>query len=702
MGRACAANRQQNSARQSTPRRDAAFVLVPGPWKYSGTRQFERKPKGMKPFKFSVICTVAPVLAAAVLAAAAVRAQGVSAYIPLNLEPEMERQIERVLILADEPILKRPFPVALVELALPAACKADKALCTRVKKYLERYSRDYALTHGSVTGSIAHGADDVVANNHGLPMRSNWEVSAQGYVQPNDYLLASAGVIAYDGRTLPTGSAISLGTNWAQLDIGYRDHWFSPMTDSSMMISTEAPTMPSITLSNYEPLTRLGFQYEFFLAKMSTSDNILSNGQGTSGVRTGNPKLFGAQLSVEPFSGWSLGVNRTLQYGGGGLPDSVRFLAKDFFKPAGQSQLLSNQEASYISRFIFPGKTPFAVYFEYAGEDTSDGGSYLLGNVSQSAGIDFPKIGRYFDLTYEFSEWQNSWYTNSTFLDGRVNDHLVLGNWGADQRIFNDGVGARSQMLRLGWEPPFTGYMEGRVRYLINQEYGAFAYRHYSDFTLRYSRPWDELTVGGEALAGSDVFGKSFVRLSGFVRYGGEQHSRGYDADDEGGTDSHDEHRGELFVDAGVNANQVRIDLQKGLPVTTSRAAVGPHLGLGARRAVSENNDLGVRVEYDGDVDGHGLIGFRAVDYRHRFGDSFALGLFAGVARYDLVTPAYSLYGGLGGQWRNVLPKWDLGVDFRYAQNVARDHVLASDPVGLRAESFYKIETGLFYVTRRF
>jgi len=46
-------------------------------------------------------------------------AAGVSSYLPLNLEPEMERQIERVLILADEPILKRPFAVALVEDALP-------------------------------------------------------------------------------------------------------------------------------------------------------------------------------------------------------------------------------------------------------------------------------------------------------------------------------------------------------------------------------------------------------------------------------------------------------------------------------------------------------------------------------------------------------------------------------------------------------
>jgi hypothetical protein len=670
----------------------------------------------------SRIKALRPEIAFACLLAAltpAALAGGVSAYLPLNLEPEMERQIERVLILADEPILKRPFAVALVEDALPQACKVDKPLCTKVQRYLQRYSRDYAVTHASATGAVTHDATGVIVpNEHGLPASSPWELSAQAFVQPNDYLLLSGGAIAYQGRTVPTGSMLSFGFNWAQLDIGYRDHWLSPATDSSMLISTEAPTIPSVTLSNSEPLTRLGFQYEFFLARMAqvgkpeqTGNNILYNGVGS----IGNPRLFGTQLSIEPFPGWSVGINRLLQYGGGsGLPDSATFLLRDIFVPSGLSQTQGNQQASYVSRFLFPGKTPFAVYFQYAGEDNSDGGSYLLGNAALTAGIDIPRLGRYFDVTYEFSEWQNLWYVHNIFLEGTTNYGLVEGNWGADQRNFGDGVGARTQMLRVGWEPPFGGYLEERVRTLANQSYfggdsrtysaanPAFPYHRYYDYTVRYSRPWKDLTVGGELLGGRDVDGQSFTRLSGFVRYGGDERTRddgSLDEDSYGG--GPDEHGSERFVDAGINVNRVRTDLEPGIPITTSNVGVDPHFGLGARRAVSTNNDLGVRLEVD-EVDGHSLIGVRALDYRYRFTNDFALGLFAGYARYNLATPAYSIYFGTGAVWRDILPKWDLGLDLRHAQNIARDHVLASDPQGVRPDSFYKIDTGLLYLSRRF
>jgi hypothetical protein len=308
---------------------------------------------------------------------------------------------------------------------------------------------------------------------------------------------------------------------------------------------------------------------------------------------------------------------------------------------------------------------------------------------------------------------------HSIFLDGMTNYGLVLGTWGADQRFFGDGVGARSQMLRIGWEPPFGGYLEARARTLANQSYYGgdsrqytpgeplpFPYYHYYDVSLSYSRPWNGVTVGAQATAGRDVDGDSFTRFAAFVRYGGDARSRADDPapDEEDAEDAKpDTHGAEWFVDAGVSANRVRLDLDGSAPITTS-SSFGPHLGLGARRAVSTWNDLGVRLEVDG-VQGHSLIGVRAIDYRHRFGDGFALSLFAGADRYDLATPAYSIYYGAGVEWRNffgALPGWSLGLDYRHGQNIARDHVLPSDPQGPRPESFYKIDSGMLYLSRHF
>src|SRR3979490_2362054 len=110
-----------------------------------------------------------------------------------------------------------------------------------------------------------------------------------------------------------------------------------------MLQSTEGPRRASITISNYEPLTRLGFQYEIFWERMARSNHILGGGQGTTVQSIGNPKLFGVQLSIEPFSGWSIGVNRTLQYGGGGLPDTAHFLRPDFFHPGGHCATRGNK-----------------------------------------------------------------------------------------------------------------------------------------------------------------------------------------------------------------------------------------------------------------------------------------------------------------------------------------------------------------------
>ena len=53
-----------------------------------------------------------------------------------------------------------------------------------------------------------------------------------------------------------------------------------------------------------------------------------------------------------------------------------------------------------------------------------------------------------------------------------TNDGIVVGNWFGDQRVFNDGVGGRSAMARLGWDAWFGGRFELRYRTLENEAYG--------------------------------------------------------------------------------------------------------------------------------------------------------------------------------------------------------------------------------------
>jgi hypothetical protein len=205
---------------------------------------------------------------------------------------------------------------------------------------------------------------------------------------------------------------------------------------------------------------------------------------------------------------------------------------------------------------------------------------------------------------------------------------------------------------------------------------------------------------------GRDVFGGNFTRLAAFLRYdpnsaGGLAISM---AEAMNGSDSQTLIKdGELFVDAGYNVSRQNIDLTSATTRYNSPVGEGYHFALGARRAVSDHNDLGARIEAE-NVQGHSLINVRAVDWRYRFNNPLALGAFFGASRYDLATPAYGFYYGVGAAWRNVFPGWDLGLDLKYSNSVARDHLLPTDPVDVkgRPDSFYNISTAALYISKHF
>jgi hypothetical protein len=653
----------------------------------------------------------------ACLACSSAWGRGASPYLPLNLSPEIERQIERVLILADKPVMTRPIAAAVVLDALPAACKVDQVLCTRVRKFLQRYTRKAAIDHAAFGFVGTEGSTTALANQRGQDSDSSYHASLHAYAQLNDYAIISVGAFAYDGDISPTGSMLSLGWDLAQLDVGFRDHWFSPFTGSSMLISTQAETLPSVTLSNYRPLTRLGFQYEVFLAELSNSDRILFADE--DGLTSGKPRLAGLHIGIEPAVGWSLAFNRLLQFGGGqrggtGISDFFRALINpsqnDNVANAATDEQFGNQVASITSSFIFPGRVPFAAYIEYAGEDSSFEGNYRLGNAALSLGLRFPQLWQGIDLTFEVSEWQNGWYVNGVYGDGLTNEGNVLGHFGGDHRLFNDAVGAQSQFIRLGWEPRFGGAFDFTARTVRNDNSRAVRpldlngrpvrYERAYDVGVAYSRPLRGFSVGAEFLVGKDVFGDSFSRIGGYMRFTDEFGLGG--GSRRGFTEPPRRQRGaELFFDAGVNLSSVNKRLDGNAVRERTGMEVAPHVAIGARRQVSERSDLGVRLEFDR-VDDAMLLAARLVDYRYRFRGPLAVGAFFGAARYDLATPAYGYYFGAGVQWRNLLPNTDLSLDFRYGDKIARDKLLESDPPSnQRPDAFFDISGATFGLSYR-
>jgi hypothetical protein len=155
----------------------------------------------------------------------------------------------------------------------------------------------------------------------------------------------------------------------------------------------------------------------------------------------------------------------------------------------------------------------------------------------------------------------------------------------------------------------------------------------------------------------------------------------------------------ETFVDFGVASTRVEADIAT-LSTKATATHGGWHVGAGVRRELAKGS-IGARLELD-DVDGDALLAVRAFDYRRHLSERLAVTAFVGAARLDLATPAYGYYLGGGLQVKEIVSSFDLGIDIRLGDKIARDNVLPTDPQGGRPDNFYDLNGISVYLTRRF
>ncbi len=468
-------------------------------------------------------CRLTQLLLGCILTTSLASAGGVSPYIPMKLDPGIERQIERLMVIADMPQLIKPFRATDVLEALERACRNPSTICQDVDNYLARYKSDLGITQASAAVSSANKDKKFLPNQRGITTGSNYQASANGFWQPSDYLLVNMGAIAYDGNILPT-AYVSFGFDFAQVDIGWREYWYSPFQDSAMLISTNAEASPSIAVSNNRPLPFLDLRYEFFLTKLEKTSGILFQGTRSPG----RPLVAGMHLGFEPVQGLSIGLNRVFQFGGDGRSNDPSDIFRAFFDPSGADNAdnnlsrdneVGNQIASVTTRFNFPGRFPFSIYMEYAGEDTSRSSRFRLGNTALSLGLFIPRLTENIDFTYEVSDWQNAWYVNSIYTNGYTNEGSVIGHWAGNERTFGDAVGAQIHILKLNWNIRDGHLVQTTYRTIKNEDYSSSNYVRSHEFQVRYSFGFRQFVTGIDLYAGRTTLDDNFLQAGAFLQW---------------------------------------------------------------------------------------------------------------------------------------------------------------------------------------
>ncbi len=149
-----------------------------------------------------------------------------------------------------------------------------------------------------------------------------------------------------------------------------------------------------------------------------------------------------------------------------------------------------------------------------------------------------------------------------------------------------------------------------------------------------------------------------------------------------------------------MSSTHVEADIAT-LTSTVTSTESGLHVGAGVRRELEKGGNIGVRVELD-DVDSNLLIAVRALDYRYSISNRLAVG---GIHRSRTARPRHTRARLLPRRRRaaqGARPGWDLSIDLRLGDKLARDNVLPTDPQGGRPDNFYDLTGVSVYLSRRF
>lgn len=444
-----------------------------------------------------------------------------TAYLPIGADAHLQLQINRLFSLTSGNPMRLPYAIKDIEIALGEIKQSKPVLYQSIKNQLDRYRGRQKLSRIGIVTRATRENDHSIANQRGLTSGEPAQLVLEGIWRPNSFVLFQAGMDyrVNSGDLVPFNSFIAVSRGKLQLDMGYKEHWYSPFKFSSQLISSNAKMGPSVSLSTTESFEKWWrLKFDLFYTRL---DKVKQGIKYMGDWHDGSPHLLGTHVSIEPMEGWKLGFNRLLQFAGGPRKVSMGDILKAFIDPATNDNSYTLEErksefgdqmASITSSYQFKIGLPVEVYAELAGEDTQGESNFSLGNQATSLGIFLPQINKNIDLRYEYNRFKTSWYTNHMYAYGNTNGGHVIGHYAADQRRFGHGVPAEIHRASIDFFTSMEASWGLSLASINNKDRSLYTKGHEVELQRRHN--WRSSRVESRLILGESVFSKNYLHLS--------------------------------------------------------------------------------------------------------------------------------------------------------------------------------------------
>ena len=210
------------------------------------------------------------------------------------------------------------------------------------------------------------------------------------------------------------------------LGIGNYDRWWGPSHHASLILSNYSKPSPGLFIRSLEGFaSKLPFIRSFGKLNFSVFANQLESNRVIK-----NPYLIGGRLSFNPLNGFTIGLTRSIMFGGKGKDNSLEALwdsvRGDASTLKGDSDPnIDNELAGFDLKYSFSLKDlVWSFYGQYIGEDGTD---YWPWRTFYLAGTEFIyfKNNRFNSLIFEYID---TFYQSNDLQTNFVYEHTSYGN----------------------------------------------------------------------------------------------------------------------------------------------------------------------------------------------------------------------------------------------------------------------------------